>query len=92
MNGIGIYDLIGLTGVFFMMYAYARVQWRRDYAKTLEYSVLNLVSAILLAVSLLDKWNLTFFVNNTIWGVISIYGIYRCLKYVWRARKAKRKS
>ena len=82
-------DAFGLTGVFLMIYCYARLQWQRDYAKKFSYSLLNLTGAIFLMVSLCYNWNLPAFVSNTFWGLISMYGIYRCLKYM---RKPKEQS
>jgi hypothetical protein len=83
---IDTYDLIGLVGVSCSVYCYARVQWQRDYAKRLSFSLVNLAASVLLAISLLNKWNLSSFVVNTIWGVISLYGVYRCLKYMRASR------
>ena len=85
-----VYDLVGLLGVFLTIYCYARVQWRRDYAKTLSYSLTNLAGALLFSVSFIQHWNLSSFVCNTIWGLISVYGLYRCLKYMWIAREQAR--
>lgn len=75
------YDVAGLIGVALAIYAYARVQWRRDYAKEMGYSALNLCNSLLLMYSLLGKWNMAAFAGNAIWAVLSLYGIYRCLKY-----------
>ena len=68
------------------------MQWHRDYAKTLSFSLLNLIGSLLLAFSLLYNWNLASFVSNAIWGTISAYGVYRCLKYIVREKKAKMPS
>jgi hypothetical protein len=76
------FDLIGLMGVALMTYSYARVQWRRDYAKCLEYSVVNFVGSAFLIFSLLNKWNVASFVGNDIWALVSLYGIFRCLRYM----------
>jgi hypothetical protein len=84
---IGAYDVIGLIGVSCSVYCYARVQWQRDYAKRLNYSLLNLAASALLALSLLNKWNLSSFIVNAMWGVISLYGVYRCLKYIRASRR-----
>ena len=81
-----LYDLVGLTGVALVLYGYARVQWQRDYAKQLSYSVLNLIGTLLFIVSLIQHWNLSSFVINIAWGLISLYGIYRCMKYIARAK------
>jgi len=81
-----VLDLVGLLGISFSLYSYARLQWHRDYAKTLPYSLLNLTGSLLLGLSLIEHWNLASFVSNTAWGLISAYGVYRCMKYIWRAR------
>ena len=79
---IDFYDFLGLVGVALSLYAYARVQWRREYAKELSYSVTNFIGACLLVVAVWDKWNLASFTGNAVWGLISLYGIYRCLRYL----------
>lgn len=77
-------DMCGVTGVAVSTTCYACVQWRRDFAKSIHYSLLNLVATVLFAISILQDWNLAAFINNTLWGVISLYGVYRCLKYMRR--------
>ena len=79
---IDIYDLIGLAGVILSIYCYARVQWHRDYAKRIEYSLINLIGASFLMYSLYVKWNLAAFVCNAVWAAISLYGLFRCYKYI----------
>lgn len=76
---ITFYDLFGLLGISLSIFCYARVQWQRDYSKKLSYSLLNLISAVFLAISLLNNWNLASFISNSIWGLISAYGFCRCL-------------
>jgi len=85
---ITYYDIAGLLGVALAIIAYARVQWRRDYAKELGYSVLNLFNAVLLMISLSKNWNFAAFLGNAIWAVLSLYGIYRCIKYKAQSRRA----
>ena len=77
-------DCVGLLGISLSLYSYARLQWHRDYAKTLAYSLLNLTGSLLLGLSLMEHWNLASFVSNTAWGLVSAYGVYRCLKYIRR--------
>ena len=86
---ISWYDAAGLLAIVCSTGAYIRLQWRRDFAKTFAYSGLNLASSALFAVLLLHNWNLAAFINNGIWCVFSLYGLYRCSKYLWRARGAK---
>ena len=81
---IDAFDSMGLLGVIFSLYAYARVQLRREYAKNIGYSLANLLGAGLLAVSLVNKWNLASFTGNVVWALFSLFGIYRCVKYMRR--------
>jgi hypothetical protein len=82
-------DIIGLCGVGLTLGSYARLQWRRDFAKSITYSAFNLLAAVLFCISLMEKWNLASFTCNVLWGVISLYGVYRCLKYEWKTRQLK---
>lgn len=82
-------DVLGFAGVFLMLYSYARVQLRREYVKTLAYSVGNFLGAVFLSISLYINWNFPSFVSNVIWAIVSGYGIYRCLKYMKRSVQAE---
>lgn len=84
---ITAYDFAGLVGVGLSLYAYARVQWQRDYAKNIGYSIHNLVGAVCMLITLSENWNLSSFTVNVIWACISLYGVYRCLKYRWQSRR-----
>jgi hypothetical protein len=75
-------DILGFSGVIVMVYSYIRVQLRRDYVKTLSYSLGNLVGSTFLAISLCYNWNLPSLISNVIWGIVSAYGVFRCLKYM----------
>jgi hypothetical protein len=79
---ITLFDLFGLVGVVVGLACYARVQWHRDFAKHILYSVGNAVGSIFMMVSLWHNWNLASFISNSCWVVLSCYGIFRCLKYV----------
>lgn len=83
---ISLYDAIGLIGVGLSLYAYARLQWQRDYAKHIGYSAHNLIGALCMLITLSKDWNLSSFTVNAIWACLSVYGVYRCLKYRWRSR------
>ncbi len=85
---ISHYDLAGLVGMSLGLYAYARLQWQREYAKRLSYSLLNAINASLMLYSLSNNWNLAAFVSMSIFGLLSLYGVYRCLKYRWSENQA----
>lgn len=75
-------DILGFSGVIVMVYSYIRVQLRREYVKSLAYSMGNLIGSTLLAISLCYNWNLPSLISNVIWGLVSAYGVFRCLKYM----------
>lgn len=83
---VTVYDIFGLLGVAIAVANYAHLQWRRDYVREIGYSAGNVLSCALMLVSLSYNWNLSAFVTNVIMGLISLYGIYRCLKYSYRAK------
>ncbi|MGE4350612.1 MAG: hypothetical protein AB7E52_00300 [Bdellovibrionales bacterium] len=84
---VDFYDLIGLAGVCLSMGNYARLQWQRDYAKRMAFSLGNFMGSCFIILSLLHKWNLSAFVVNALVASISAYGVYRCLKYKIRERQ-----
>ena len=89
---VGIYDCLGLIGVLLIVYCYARLQWRRDFAKQLQYSICNFSGSVLVAISLTDKWNLSAFAVNVLMAGISAYGILRCIRYELRKSRPKKPS
>ena len=82
------FEIVGLLGFALSLGAYARLQWRRDFAKTFTYSIANLVSAVLVGVTYIYQWNTASFIGNSVWGLISLYGLYRCIKYKLRGAEA----
>ncbi len=89
MHPFDYYDVIGLLGAFLTVSNYAVVQWRRDYAKTLKYSTMNAIASVLVCFSLYKHFNLSSVFINIFWFFISMYGIYRCLKFNRRATEIK---
>jgi hypothetical protein len=83
-------DIVGIFGAIISIYFYARVQWEREYVKKLGYSLGNFVGTIMLLFSLVYHFNAAAFLSNMAWGLISLYGVYRCLKYSWLEKKAGR--
>lgn len=75
---LSLTDLIGILGVFVIIVAYMLLQLEKMEAKDLSFSVLNTLGALLIIISLLYDWNLASFLMESIWMLISLYGI---LKY-----------
>lgn len=73
----GFLDLVGLIGAALLMLAYLMLQLNRLSSDGLAYSVLNAIGASLIVVSLLGNFNLSAFVIEVFWILISFVGIYR---------------
>lgn len=75
-----VYDIIGIIGVISILAAYYLLQKDVLAAHKLSYLSLNLAGAILIMISLLHAWNLSAFVVEAAWAVISVYGIFKALR------------
>ncbi|MEZ5424695.1 MAG: hypothetical protein R2747_00395 [Pyrinomonadaceae bacterium] len=69
------YDLIGSIGVAAIILAYALLQTERIRSESLIYSALNGLGAGLIVFSLLYSFNLAAFIVESLWVLISLYGI-----------------
>ena len=69
------YDIIGSTGVAVVIITYLLLQTERIKSESLLYSVLNGLGAGLIVFSLLYSFNFSAFVVESLWVLISIYGI-----------------
>jgi len=69
------YDGIGSAGVALIIVAYAAVQLRRMKPEYLSYSVMNLVGAALILVSLRYNFNMASVIIEIFWIMISLWGI-----------------
>ena len=72
-------ESIGLLGAFLYLTSFAILQWYRNFAKSPYYYLMNVAASLAVLISLMDYWNLACFVINSMWLVISSYGIYRCV-------------
>jgi hypothetical protein len=85
-------DAVGILGAVISIYAYGRAQWQREYVKKLGYSAINLAGTIMILLSLVYHPNIASSISNLAWGLISLYGVYRCLKYRMREKKAEQQN
>ena len=69
------YDLLGNIGVFLIILTYLLLQLRKMTSESLLYSVLNAVGAALIIISLLFDFNLSAFIVESFWVIISVIGI-----------------
>jgi len=71
------YDGAGLLGVSTILVAYFLLQSGRMRGDALTYQLMNTFGAFALLISLLYAFNLSAFVMEAAWLVVSIYGIAR---------------
>lgn len=81
------HDLVGNLGVLLVLGTYLLAQMGRMEMRRPAYSLANASGALLILVSLIHNFNLSSFVIEIIWLLISIYGLLR-----WRAERAQLKS
>lgn len=73
----GLLDLIGNIGVLVLMIAYLMLQLNKLRSDGLAYSLSNAIGASLIVLSLLVNFNLSAFIMEVFWVLISMLGIYR---------------
>ena len=69
------FDIMGSIGVVLIVLAYAAVQMRKMHSEQLSYSVINLIGAAMILVSLRYNFNLASFIIEVFWILISLWGI-----------------
>lgn len=73
----GLLDFIGNIGVAILMVAYLLLQLNRLSGSGIVYSMLNAFGACLIVISLFANFNLSAFLIEVFWILISFIGIYR---------------
>ncbi len=72
-----LFDLIGNIGVVVLIIAYLMLQLNKLSSSGLAYSLLNAIGAGLIIISLRINFNLSAFIMEVFWVLISLVGIYR---------------
>ena len=80
MSMLSLTDLIGLSGAALIVVTYFLLQSGRLDARALRFSVCNAVGAGAIIVSLLYEFNLSAFLIEAFWLLISLYGVYGALR------------
>lgn len=70
----------GIAGVGLVVLAYLLVSSERLSSQNTQYHLLNFSGSVLILLTLFYQWNLPSFVIQTVWIIISLYGL-------WRSRK-----
>ncbi len=71
------HDLVGNIGVFCILAAYLLLQLEQLKADQLIYLLLNAAGAALILISLAVSFNLSAFIIEACWLLISLVGLYR---------------
>jgi len=74
-----LFDLAGFIGVLLIVVAYLLLQLDKLPSSSPRYSLLNAVGALLIMVSLMFAFNLSAFVMEAFWFLISLFGLWRSL-------------
>jgi paired small multidrug resistance pump len=73
------FDLAGLIGVVLIVIAYLLLQLNKLPSSAPSYSLMNALGALLVIVSLLYSFNLSAFLMEAFWFLISLFGLIRTL-------------
>lgn len=73
------FDLVGNVGVLLMVVAYLLLQLEKMSGTSTSYLLLNAAGAVLVMISLLFRFNLSAFLMEVFWLLISLYGLAKPL-------------
>ena len=76
------YDFLGNVGVLLILLSYLLLQMKKIKSQSIYYSLMNAAGALLILVSLYFNFNLSAFVMEIFWLLISLYGL-------WQSRSVK---
>lgn len=74
-----LFDLAGFIGVVLIIVAYLLLQLEKLPSSSPTYSLLNAAGALLIMVSLIFAFNLSAFIVEAFWFLISLLGLWRSL-------------
>jgi len=75
----GWFDLVGNIGVLLMVIAYLLLQLEKLSSSAFSYLLLNTVGAVMVIISLMFRFNLSAFLMEAFWLLISLYGLTKSL-------------
>lgn len=76
------YDFLGNIGVLLILVMYLSLQTDKISSRSLIYSLLNALGALLILISLYFQFNLSAFIIEFFWLMISLYGLYKHFKSI----------
>jgi hypothetical protein len=74
------YDLVGNIGVVCILITYLLLQTGILQSNMIKFSLLNLIGALLILVSLYFEFNLSAFLIEFFWLLISLVGLWKSLR------------
>lgn len=85
------FDFIGNIGVFLILITYLLLQLEKLESQTIAYCLLNAIGASAILFSLCFKFNLSAFLIEFFWLLISVFGLIKVLfkNSHWREKKNK---
>ena len=75
------FDLAGFVGVVLIVIAYLLLQLNKLPSSAPTYSLLNAIGALLVMVSLVFDFNLSAFLMEAFWFLISLFGFFRTVLF-----------
>ncbi len=79
-TGIPVADIIGSAGVFLILLAYFLLQAEKLGSRNPVYSLMNMTGSLLILVSLSFNFNFASVLIETLWALISAYGLWRTVR------------
>ena len=79
------YDFLGNIGVILILLSYLLLQINKIKSQSMYYSLMNAIGAFLILVSLYYNFNLSAFIMEFFWLLISLYGL-------WQLRSVKKQA
>lgn len=90
MMDVSFSDIVGVIGVTIITGSYAWLQINREFAHTIRYPLFNMAGALMIIYSLMYDWNLSAFMVEAVWVIVSMFGLYNSLRQRARQRQAAR--
>ncbi len=74
------YDILGSVGVALIIITYLLLQIERLSSTGVLYSTLNALGAFFVIISLMYEFNISAFIVEVFWVLISVFGIVRSIR------------
>tara|TARA_B100000965_G_scaffold374509_1_gene365854 strand:+ start:100 stop:360 length:261 start_codon:yes stop_codon:yes gene_type:complete len=81
------YDFLGNIGVILILLSYLLLQINKIKSQSIYYSLMNAIGAFLILVSLYYNFNLSAFIMEFFWLLISLYGLWQLRSVKTQASK-----